>query len=196
VKANANKNLFDPAEVQVKPQEYLVALDRVIGEDRAAYGKTPLKATPTEPETKEIKVSRTDEDSAYMVRDGKPKGFFYLDHRTLDGRHAIITDTHLTPASVHDSVAYLGRLDRQRERFGFNVRALGVDSGNTAAATRIRLESQLRNPPLLRQSSPPAGATTRPRSHLINHENIIAPNQRSCQRGRPDAYPFGHLVDC
>jgi len=28
-----------------------------------------------------------------MVRDGKPKGFFYLDHRTVDGRHAIITDT-------------------------------------------------------------------------------------------------------
>jgi len=28
-------------------------------------------------------VSRTDPDSGYMVRDGKPKGFFYLDHRTV-----------------------------------------------------------------------------------------------------------------
>ena len=28
-----------------------------------------------------------------MVRDGKPKGFFYLDHRTVDGNLAIITDT-------------------------------------------------------------------------------------------------------
>lgn len=42
-----------------------------------------------------------------MVRDGKPTGFFYLDHRTVDGKCAIITDTHVTPASVHDSVPYL-----------------------------------------------------------------------------------------
>lgn len=38
-----------------------------------------------------------------MVREGKPKGFFYLDHRTVDAKHAIITDTHVTPANVHDS---------------------------------------------------------------------------------------------
>ena len=38
-----------------------------------------------------------------MVREGKPKGFFYLDHRTVDGRLGIITDTHATPANVHDS---------------------------------------------------------------------------------------------
>ena len=104
-------------------------------EDRAAHGKAPLKEQPaTEPETKEIKVSRTDPESGYMVRDGKPKGFFYLDHRTVDGRHAIITDTHVTPANVHDSVPYLGRLDRQRERFGFDIRAVGVDAGYAAAA--------------------------------------------------------------
>ena len=49
-----------------------------------------------------------------MVRDGKPKGFFYLDQRTVDGQLGIITDTHLTPANVHDSIVYLERLDRQR----------------------------------------------------------------------------------
>jgi len=71
--------------------------------------------------------SRTDPDAGDMVRDGKPKGFFYLDHRTVDGRFAIITDTHVTPANVHDSLPYLGRLDRQRERFGFYVKAVGLD---------------------------------------------------------------------
>lgn len=52
-------------------------------------------------------------------RDGKPKGFFYLylDHRTVDAAHAIITDTFATPANLHDSIVYLGRLDRQVERF-------------------------------------------------------------------------------
>ena len=44
LKANANKNRFDLAEVQVKPQEYLAALDAAIGEDRAGHGKAPLKA--------------------------------------------------------------------------------------------------------------------------------------------------------
>jgi len=143
LKANANKSKYDLAEVGVKPQEYLAALDAAVTEDRAAHGKRPLKQqTETDPETKEIKVSRTDKDSGYMVRDGKPKGFFYLDHRTLDGRHAIITDTQVTPANVHDSVPYLGRLDRQRERFGFQIRAVGVDAGHAAAAITQGLEER------------------------------------------------------
>lgn len=143
LKANANKNKFDLAQIQVKPQEYLAALDRAVTEDRAAHGKRPLKEQPeSEPETREIKVSRTDKDSGYMVRDGKPKGFFYLDHRTVDGRHAIITDTHVTPANVHDSVPYLGRLDRQRERFNFSIRAVGVDAGYAAAAITQGLEER------------------------------------------------------
>lgn len=143
LKANANKNKYDVAAVQVKPQEYLAALDAAISEDRAAHGKQPLKDKPaTEPESKEIKVSRTDKDAGYMVREGKPKGFFYLDHRTVDGKHAIITDTHVTPANVHDSVPYLGRLDRQRERFNFSIRAVGVDAGYAAAAITKGLEER------------------------------------------------------
>ena len=143
LKANANKNKYDVAEVKVKPQQYLESLEAAITKDRAAHGKRPLKDQPeAEPETKQIKVSRTDKDSGYMVRDGKPKGFFYLDHRTVDGRHAIITDTHVTPANVHDSVPYLGRLDRQRERFNFNVRAVGVDAGYVAAAITQGLEER------------------------------------------------------
>jgi transposase len=142
LKANANKNKYDVAEVQVKPQEYLASLDAAVIEDRAAHGKAPLKDKPAEPETRQIKVSRTDKDSGYMVRDGKPKGFFYLDHRTVDGRHAIITDSYATPATVHDSVPYLGRLDRQRERFGFSIRAVGVDAGYAAAAITQGLEER------------------------------------------------------
>ena len=142
LKANANKNKYDLAEVEVKPADYLAALEAAIGEDRTAHGKAPLKASAAAEETKQIKISRTDPDSGYMVRDGKPKGFFYLDHRSVDGRHAIITDTHVTPANVHDSVPYLGRLDRQRERFGFTIRAVGVDAGYAAAAITQGLEQR------------------------------------------------------
>lgn len=78
---------------------------------------------------KEIKVSKTDPDSGYMIRDGKPEGFFYLDHRTVDMKYNVITDVHVTPGNVHDSVPYLSRLDRQRERFAFQVEAVALDSG-------------------------------------------------------------------
>jgi transposase len=142
LKASANKNRYDLVEVAIKPQEYLAALDAAVTEDRAAHGKAPLKDKPAEVETKQIKVSRTDKESGYMVRDGKPKGFFYLDHRSVDGVHAIITDTYATPATGHDSAPYLGRLDRQRERFGFEIRAAGVDAGYATAAVARGLEER------------------------------------------------------
>jgi len=142
LKASANKHKYDVARVEVKPAEYLAQLEEAVNEDRAAHGKRELKPTEAEPETKEIKVSRTDADSGYMVREGKPKGFFYLDHRTVDGKHAIITDTHVTPANVHDSVPYLKRLDRQRERFGFEVHAVGLDAGYSTAAIAKGLEDR------------------------------------------------------
>jgi len=142
LKASANKNKFDVVRVEVKPQEYLAQLEQAIEEDRAAEGKGELKASSSGPKTKEIKVSRTDQEAGYMVREGKPKGFFYLDHRTVDAKHAIITDTHATPATVHDSVPYLWRLDRQRERFGFGVQAVGLDAGYATTAIAKGLEER------------------------------------------------------
>lgn len=142
LKANANKNKFDVVRVEVKPQQYLAQLEQAIEEDRAEHGKRELKAKTSDAPTKEIKQSRTDQDAGYMVREGKPKGFFYLDHRTVDAKHAIITDTHATPATVHDSVPYLGRLDRQRERFGFRVSAVGLDAGYATTAIAKGLEER------------------------------------------------------
>jgi transposase len=142
LKASANKNRFDVQDVEVKPQDYLEALDRAIDEDREVHGKQPLKAKPSQPRRKQNKISRTDKDSGYMVREGKPKGFFYLDHRTVDGGHNIITDSHVTPANVHDSRPYLSRLDRQRERFGFEVEAVGLDAGYQSAAICKGLEDR------------------------------------------------------
>ncbi len=80
LKANANKNRYDTAVVAKSRADYWEALDAAIEDDRAEHGKKPLKDKPREPVQKETKVSRTDPESGYMVRDGKPKGFFYLDH--------------------------------------------------------------------------------------------------------------------
>lgn len=142
LKANANKNRYDLAVVEKSRADYWDALDRAIEADRASHGKKPLKVRRREPAAKETKVSRTDPDSGYMVRDGKPKGFFYLDHRTVDGRLGIITDTHATPANVHDSIVYLSRLDRQRQRFSFDTRAVGLDAGYATAGIAKGLEER------------------------------------------------------
>jgi transposase len=134
LKANANKQKFKKETVVKSSRDYLEALELAIDEDRLEHGKTPMKPKDSEPVMKETKVSTTDPESGYMVRDGKPKGFFYLDHRTVDGLHSIITDTFVTSAAVHDSIPYLSRLDRQRERFGFAVEAVGLDAGYFTAA--------------------------------------------------------------
>jgi transposase len=142
LKANANKNKYDVEVVAKSRADYWNALDAAIDADRAAHDKPPLKQKEREPEEKETKVSRTDPESGYMVRDGKPKGFFYLDHRTVDGAFGIITDTFATPANVHDSIVYLSRLDRQRERFGLDVQAVGLDAGYATAGIAKGLEER------------------------------------------------------
>jgi transposase len=134
LKANANKNKHQKVEAQESSKGYLAELDRAIEEDRLKHGKKPLPKQSEKPKTREIKQSTTDPDSGYMVRDGKPKGFFYLDHRTVDGKHNLITDVHVTPGNVHDSKPYLDRLDRQQDRFGFPVEAVGLDAGYFTAA--------------------------------------------------------------
>lgn len=142
LKANANKNRYDLKVVAKSRSDYWDALDASIDEDRAAHGKEPLQQKDRQPAAKPTKVSRTDPQSGYMVRDGKPKGFFYLDHRTVDGRHGIVTDTYATAANVHDSIVYLGRLDRQRQRFGFDVAAVGLDAGYATSGIARGLEQR------------------------------------------------------
>jgi hypothetical protein len=142
LKANANKHKFELQEARKSTRDYLETLEEDVARDRAEHGKKPLKEKEPSAEVKETKVSTTDPDSGYMVREGKPEGFFYLDHRSVDSRHSIITDTFVTAGNVHDSIPYLSRLDRQRERFGFEVAAVGLDAGYFTAGICKGLEER------------------------------------------------------
>lgn len=142
LKANANKHRYDKALIAKSRSDYWDDLDAAVDEDRAAHGKPPLKAKDRAPAVKQTKVSRTDPEAGYMVRDGKPKGFFYLDHRTVDGRFGIVLDTHATPANVHDSIVYLDRLDRTRTRFELDVEAVGLDAGYATTGIAKGLEDR------------------------------------------------------
>lgn len=134
LKASANKNKHHQVVATASAKEFMDELDQAVEEDRRLHGKKPLKPREAEPEECTIKQSTTDPESGYMVRDNKPKGFFYLDHRTTDGVCNIITDVHVTAGNVHDSIPYLARLDRQAKRFNFEVAAVGLDAGYMTAA--------------------------------------------------------------
>lgn len=129
LKANANKNKFTKEQVTQSTKYYFQELEKDITKDRMEHGKNPLKAKQQVEEVKEIKVSTTDPESGYMVRDGKPKGFFYLDHRTVDERYNIITDVYVTPGNINDVDPYIYRLDVQIKKFNFKTKYVGVDAG-------------------------------------------------------------------
>lgn len=129
LKANANKHQFSREEVEVETRDYIEELDQAVQEDRKKNGKKPLKERKEVKQVKTIRKSKTDSESGFMSRDHKQEMFCYLDHRTTDMKYNIITDAYVTPGNVHDSVPYLKRLDRQMERFEFDVEAVALDSG-------------------------------------------------------------------
>lgn len=142
LKANANKKRFEIHRVEQRPADYLAELESAIERDRAEHGKAPLAPSTAPAPERDIKRSTTDPDAGFMTREGKPQGFFYLDHRTVDGKHAIITDTFVTAGNVHDSTPYLARLDRQCVRFALKPVAVALDAGYHTAAICHGLETR------------------------------------------------------
>jgi len=143
IKANANKRKFLVKQVPQSTRAYLGELNKAVEKDRVKHGKKPLRVRKEVVlKEREIKESITDKDAGYMMRDGKPEGFFYLDHRTVDGNYNIITDVHVTPGNVHDSVPYLARLQRQKDVFGFEPEAVALDSGYLTAPICHSLREQ------------------------------------------------------
>ena len=129
LKAKANKGKYDLEKIAKSRSDYCYDLDAAVYADSAAHDKKPMRPQERQSAVKDTEVSRNDPEIGYMVRDGKPKGFFYRDHSIVDSRHSIITDTFATPANVHDSIICLSRLDRQKTRFDFDVKAVGLDAG-------------------------------------------------------------------
>lgn len=134
IKANANRKKYMVKQVPESTRNYMKELDEAVNEDRVKHGKKHLRARrEVAPKTREVKESITDPDSGYIVREGKPECFGYTEHRTVDSKHNIITDVHVTSAGVHDSIPYTERLARQIACFEFNVKAVGLDAGYLTA---------------------------------------------------------------
>lgn len=140
LKANANKSKHRNEDREIRVSNYIDMLNEDIEKARKTRGKKPLKAKAEAPKTKPTKVSTTYPDSGFMTRDNKPKGFFYLDHRTVDGKHSIILDTFATPGNVNDSQPYIKRLDEVMATFCFKPQAVGLDAGYFTAPVAESLQ--------------------------------------------------------
>jgi len=117
VRANASNSKYENEKVEVI--EYKNKhLDRV-NKIRERHGIKPLKELDDKVIAKRKKVSKTDSDSGYMHRERKPKGFYYLDHRTVDSSYNIILDAFITAGNVHDSIPYLDRVDYILDTYDF-----------------------------------------------------------------------------
>jgi hypothetical protein len=74
LKANANKNKFNIKKMRKSTLAYIEELDKAVEKDRKRHDKKALKPKDPIDDTKETRVSTTDPESGFMVRDGKLQG--------------------------------------------------------------------------------------------------------------------------
>ena len=137
LKANANKKKYNKGHVRKDAQKYTKELTSEVNKEREKLDKKTFddtdddEGTPTDnaSEVKEREVSKTDPESGYLYRPGKPEGFYYLEHRTVDGKVNIILDSHVTPGNVHDTQPFIARVNAIKARYGLWPQAFALDAG-------------------------------------------------------------------
>jgi len=140
IKAYASSNCTETVTVEKAPSEYMKLLDEEVHrldaelrETSEAGGKKKPgpkpKITPPKPVQETVKKSTTDPESGPLGRPGKPAGFHYLNHMTVDPTVGIITDVHVTAGNVNDHLPMPSRIATQKDKFGLDVKWVGADKG-------------------------------------------------------------------
>ena len=119
-------------------------LDAQVERDRKAIGKKPFdhdddhKGSGT---TKRME-STTDPESGQQSRDGKPDGFHYSEHRTVDSLHNVIVNVHVEPANINDITPVPEILTEIEQRLEKLPKYMGLDAGYHSAWIAHLLESK------------------------------------------------------
>ena len=133
IKAKANKHKKALVTVKETPKEYMEELDEQIDLDRKALKKDPFDKDDNnssgEGGTTTRMVSTTDPDSGQQTREGKPNGFYYSEHRTVDSKNNVIVNVHVEPANVNDITPVPTKLQEILVRLGKLPKYMGFDSG-------------------------------------------------------------------
>ena len=144
IKAKANKHKKRLVEVAETPKAYMKELDAQVERDRKAIGKKPFdhdddhKGSGT---TKRME-STTDPESGQQSRDGKPDGFHYSEHRTVDSLHNVIVNVHVEPANINDITPVPEILTEIEQRLEKLPKYMGLDAGYHSAWIAHLLESR------------------------------------------------------
>jgi transposase len=145
IKAKANKHKKTPVTVEQTPKSYIEALDEQIDRDREVLCKKPFKRDRDDNDdspTKTRMQSRNDPDSGQLHREGKPDGFHYLEHRTVDSKYNIIVNSHATAANVADDVPLPEIIREIERRLGKKPAYMGLDAGYHNAPTAWLLQKE------------------------------------------------------
>ena len=137
IKAKANKHKKALVTVKETPREYMEELDEQIDLDRKALGKEPFDTDDNDPPegsgTTSRMVSTTDPESGQQTRDGKPSGFHYSEHRTVDSKNNVIVNVHVEPANINDITPVPTILKEILFRLGKLPKYMGFDAGYHSA---------------------------------------------------------------
>ena len=143
IKAKANKHKKALITVDGTPKWYIDELNAQIDRDRKVLGKKPFDHDddPTSGETTTRMQSKTDPDSGQLNKEGKPDGFHYSEHRTVDSKNNVIVNVHLTPANINDVTPVKQIIYEIKQRLGEQPQYMGFDAGYHNAAIAHHLES-------------------------------------------------------
>ena len=86
--------------------------------------------------------STTDPDAGQQTREGKPDGFHYSEHRTVDSKCNVIVNVHVEPANVNDMKPMPEILNEIAARLGHLPKYMGLDAGYHSAQTAHLLVSR------------------------------------------------------
>ena len=150
IKAKANKHKKKLVTVEQTPKAYMEELDEQVDLDRKVLGKKPLVRDDDHKDgsgdggngdkggsgnsggggkTTTRMQSTTDPDSGQQSREGKPDGFHYSEHRTVDSKNNVIVNVHVEPANINDVTPMPEILDEIEHRLGKLPKYMGLDAG-------------------------------------------------------------------
>ena len=104
IKVRANKHKKKRAEVAVTPKAYLSELEAQADQEREKLGKKPFDRDGDAHKGGESAArmqSTTGPESGQQSRDGKPNGFYYSEHRTVDSKRNVIVNAYSGLRSVN-----------------------------------------------------------------------------------------------
>lgn len=104
-----------------------------------------------------------------MFRDNKPKGFFYLEHRTTDIKTNMIVDVLVTPGNVNDITPLPSIIDRLKRKFD-NLKYSCLDAGYFTAPTLKMITDKDIVPVVAYRNGPEKKGYLKKRHFTYDHE--------------------------